>query len=91
MIFKDGKPSPFYKSYVRDIQRIITENAANEFGCIWREHARVQGAKPRTQGIMRTVTKQARGASGRELPDLQQERPEDEGSALLPPSTGLPP
>ena len=48
MIFKDGKPSPFYESYVRDIQRIITENAANEFGCIWREHTRVQGAKPRT-------------------------------------------
>ena len=48
MIFKDGKPSPFYESYVRDIQQIITENAANEFGCIWREHARLQGAKPRT-------------------------------------------
>ena len=48
MIFKDGKPSPFYESYVRDIQQAITENAANEFGCIWREHARLQGAKPRT-------------------------------------------
>ena len=48
MIFKDGRPSEFYQSYVRDIQRIITENAANEFGCIWREHARLQGAKPRT-------------------------------------------
>ncbi|KAI0694831.1 Glutamate/Leucine/Phenylalanine/Valine dehydrogenase-domain-containing protein [Earliella scabrosa] len=48
IIFMDGKPSPFYESYVRDIQRIITENVANEFGCIWREHARVQGAKPRT-------------------------------------------
>ena len=48
MIFKGGKPSEFYQSYVRDIQRIITENAANEFGCIWREHARLQGAKART-------------------------------------------
>ena len=36
MIFKDGKPSSFYQSYVRDIQKITTENAANEFGCIWR-------------------------------------------------------
>ena len=48
MIFKDGKPSAFYESYVRDIQQTITENAANEFGCIWREHARLQGAKART-------------------------------------------
>ena len=48
MIFKDGKPSEFYQSYVRDIQRTICENAANEFGCIWREHARLQGAHPRT-------------------------------------------
>ncbi|KAH7913967.1 NADH-dependent glutamate dehydrogenase [Hygrophoropsis aurantiaca] len=49
MIFKDGKPSEFYQSYVRDIQAKITENAAAEFQCIWREHARLQGAKPRTQ------------------------------------------
>jgi glutamate dehydrogenase len=49
MIFKDGKPSGFYKSYVKDIQAKITENAAAEFQCIWREHARLQGAKPRTQ------------------------------------------
>ncbi|KAF7975316.1 hypothetical protein HWV62_9737 [Athelia sp. TMB] len=48
MIFKDGKPSPFYQSYVKDIQEKITENAAAEFQCIWREHARLQGAKPRT-------------------------------------------
>ena len=48
MIFKDGKPSPFYESYVRDIQHAIMENAANEFSCIWREHARLQGAKART-------------------------------------------
>jgi len=48
MVFKDGKPSEFYQSYVRDIQQKITENAAAEFQCIWREHARLQGAKPRT-------------------------------------------
>ncbi|KAG6329847.1 hypothetical protein ID866_9242 [Astraeus odoratus] len=49
MIFKDGKPSEFYKDYVKDIQAKITENAAAEFHCIWREHARLQGAKARTQ------------------------------------------
>lgn len=48
MIFKDGKPSPFYQSYVRDVQAKIVENAAAEFHCIWREHSRLQGAKPRT-------------------------------------------
>jgi glutamate dehydrogenase len=48
MVFKDGKPSDFYKSYVRDIQQKITENAAAEFSCIWKEHARLQGAKSRT-------------------------------------------
>ena len=48
MIFKDGKPSDFYKSYVKDIQDKITENAAAEFTCIWREHQRLQGSKPRT-------------------------------------------
>jgi glutamate dehydrogenase len=48
MIFKDGKPSEFYMSYVRDVQEKITENAAAEFHCIWREHARLQGSKPRT-------------------------------------------
>lgn len=48
MIFKDGKPSEFYQSYVRDIQQKITENAAAEFQCIWKEHARLQGTKPRT-------------------------------------------
>lgn len=49
MIFKDGKPSPFYQSYVKDIQAIISKNAASEFQCIWREHTRLGGAKPRTQ------------------------------------------
>lgn len=48
MVFKDGKPSDFYKSYVRDIQNKITENAAAEFQCIWREHQRIGGSKPRT-------------------------------------------
>ena len=48
MIFKDGKPSEFYKSYVRDIQGKINENAAAEFSCIWKEHVRLQGAKART-------------------------------------------
>ncbi|SJL07183.1 probable glutamate dehydrogenase, NAD(+)-specific [Armillaria ostoyae] len=48
MIFSNGKPSEFYQSYVRDIQKKITENAASEFQCIWREHSRLQGAKPRT-------------------------------------------
>ncbi|KAF7293987.1 NAD-specific glutamate dehydrogenase [Mycena kentingensis (nom. inval.)] len=48
MIFKDGKPTPFYESYVKDVQAKITENAAAEFTCIWREHARLGGAKPRT-------------------------------------------
>jgi glutamate dehydrogenase len=48
MIFKNGKPSSFYESYVRDVQAKIMENAAAEFQCIWREHSRCQGAKPRT-------------------------------------------
>jgi glutamate dehydrogenase len=48
MIFKDGKPSEFYQSYVKDIQERIGENAAAEFYCIWKEHARLSGAKPRT-------------------------------------------
>jgi len=48
MIFKNGKPSEFYQNYVKDIQAIITENAGAEFQCIWKEHARLQGTKPRT-------------------------------------------
>lgn len=48
MTFKDGKPSDFYQSYVKDIQAKISENAATEFVCIWREHQRLQGAKART-------------------------------------------
>ncbi|KAG8935801.1 NAD-dependent glutamate dehydrogenase [Tulasnella sp. 419] len=48
MIFKDGKPSEFYQSYVKDIQQKIVDNAANECSCIQREHARNNGTKPRT-------------------------------------------
>jgi len=48
MIFKNGKPSAFYKNYVLDVQEKINENAAAEFQCIWREHTRLQGSKPRT-------------------------------------------
>ena len=48
MTFKDGKPSDFYQSYVKDIQAKISENAATEFVCIWREHQRLQGANART-------------------------------------------
>ncbi|KAH9953118.1 NAD-specific glutamate dehydrogenase [Russula dissimulans] len=48
MMFKDGRPSEFYQNYVKDIQSKIAENATAEFGCIWREHQRLQGAKART-------------------------------------------
>lgn len=48
MIFKDGKPSPFYQAYVKDIQAKIVENAAAEYTCIWNEHSRPGSSKPRT-------------------------------------------
>ncbi|KAF8529291.1 NAD-specific glutamate dehydrogenase [Hysterangium stoloniferum] len=48
MTFKDGKPTEFYNNYVKDIQQKITENAAAEFNCIHKEHARLKGSKPRT-------------------------------------------
>ena len=48
MIFKNGQPSKFYQSYVKDIQAKIIENAANEFQCIWKEYMRLQGSKTRT-------------------------------------------
>lgn len=40
MVFANGQPSAFYQSYVKDIQQKITENAAQEFQCLWREHAK---------------------------------------------------
>ena len=48
MTFKDGKPTAFYNSYVKDIQQKIIENAAAEFQCIQKEHSRLKGAKPRS-------------------------------------------
>ena len=48
MIFKDGKPSTFYQTYVKEIQKIIQENAAMEFACIWAEHSKHGGTKART-------------------------------------------
>jgi hypothetical protein len=48
MTFPDGSPSKFYIDYVEDIQNRIAENAALEFSCIWKEHQRLGGAKPRT-------------------------------------------
>ncbi|TYJ56279.1 hypothetical protein B9479_002966 [Cryptococcus floricola] len=48
MIFKDGKSSPFYQSYVKDIQQKICENAAAEYTCITKEWYRQKGSKART-------------------------------------------
>jgi glutamate dehydrogenase len=48
MIFKDGKPSKFYQTYVKEIQKIIQENAAMEFACIWAEYSKHDGTKART-------------------------------------------
>ncbi|RSH83801.1 NAD-dependent glutamate dehydrogenase [Saitozyma podzolica] len=48
MIFKNGKPSPFYQSYVKDIQQKICENAAAEYSCITKEWLRAKGTKTRT-------------------------------------------
>jgi glutamate dehydrogenase len=48
MAFKDGRPSEFYQTYVKEIQARITDNATAEFHCIWKEYARLQGAKPRS-------------------------------------------
>ncbi|KAJ9475932.1 NAD-specific glutamate dehydrogenase [Pseudozyma hubeiensis] len=46
MLFKDGKPTNFYLSYVRDIQTIIGRNARAEFEAIWREN--IETGKPRS-------------------------------------------
>lgn len=54
-----GSPSEFYQAYVRDIQRKIGENAALEFGCIWREYERLGGSKPRcviSDELSQTIT-----------------------------------
>ncbi|RXK35332.1 glutamate dehydrogenase [Tremella mesenterica] len=48
MVFKDGKSSDFYKSYVRDIQHKICENAAAEYSCITKEYQRNKSSVPRT-------------------------------------------
>ncbi|WVQ84205.1 hypothetical protein IAT38_006356 [Cryptococcus sp. DSM 104549] len=48
MVFKDGKPSTFYQSYVKDIQQKICENAAAEYTCISKEWTRNKGSKSRT-------------------------------------------
>ncbi|KAE9396249.1 hypothetical protein BT96DRAFT_1021438 [Gymnopus androsaceus JB14] len=40
------QPSEFYQRYVKDIQAKITENATAEFQCLWKEHTRLQRAKP---------------------------------------------
>lgn len=48
MTFPGGTPSTFYRNYVKDIQAKICENASLEFGCIWKEHTRLGGSKPRT-------------------------------------------
>ncbi|KAF6741457.1 NAD-specific glutamate dehydrogenase [Ephemerocybe angulata] len=47
MTFKN-EPSAFYKSYVKDIQAKISENAMSEFSCLTKEHSRLGGSKPRT-------------------------------------------
>ncbi|KAJ7681527.1 NADH-dependent glutamate dehydrogenase [Mycena rosella] len=79
MIFTDGKPSAFYQSYVRDVQAKITENAAAEFQCIWREHARLGGAKPRT-AISDELSSTLNALQAElESSDLFEDRPSREG------------
>lgn len=36
----DGKVPPFYSEYIKNVHEIIERNAALEFECLWREHAR---------------------------------------------------
>jgi len=48
MTFPNQPVAPaFYQSYVKDIQDKICQNASLEFSCIWKEHARLGGAKSR--------------------------------------------
>ncbi|CEH15411.1 nad-specific glutamate dehydrogenase [Ceraceosorus bombacis] len=46
MMFTNGAPSTFYKSYVADIQHVIIGNAEKEFEAIWREAEKT--GKPRS-------------------------------------------
>ncbi|KAJ7083022.1 NADH-dependent glutamate dehydrogenase [Mycena epipterygia] len=79
MIFTAGQPSEFYKSYVRDVQAKITENAAAEFQCIWREHARCGGAKSRT-AISDELSSTLNALQAElESSDLFEDRPSREG------------
>ncbi|KAJ7727382.1 NADH-dependent glutamate dehydrogenase [Mycena metata] len=79
MIFKDGKPSAFYEAYVRDVQAKITENAAAEFQCIWKEHARCNGAKART-AISDELSSTLNNLQAElESSDLFEDRPSREG------------
>lgn len=43
----EKEPSSFYKSYVEDIKRVISRNAAAEFEAINKEFARHKGRVPR--------------------------------------------
>ncbi|ODV91984.1 hypothetical protein CANCADRAFT_80654 [Tortispora caseinolytica NRRL Y-17796] len=36
----DGATPEFYKEYVKDVQRIVVNNARMEFECLWKEHQR---------------------------------------------------
>lgn len=60
MMYTHGRPSPFYESYVRDIQSIIDANARLEFNTIWSEYARLGGVESRTiisDNLSRTLNK----------------------------------
>eukprot|EP01113_Clastostelium_recurvatum_P036530 TRINITY_DN521_c0_g2_i3.p1 TRINITY_DN521_c0_g2~~TRINITY_DN521_c0_g2_i3.p1 ORF type:complete len:1046 (+),score=339.58 TRINITY_DN521_c0_g2_i3:67-3138(+) len=37
-----SSPPPFYQSYVKEVHRIIEENARAEFECVWREYERTK-------------------------------------------------
>lgn len=63
MMFKGGKPSDFYLSYVADIQHIICANAAKEFEAIWAEHQKTGKAR----SILSTELSQALNRLSEEL------------------------
>lgn len=81
MVFKSpGQPSEFYATYVRDIQAKITENAASEFACIWRAHARgVPTAATRTQASDSLSTTLNTLQAELEASDLFEDKPSREG------------